>query len=211
MKSLKSLSNEQVMQRFQQWGEAAPLEDLKAALTALNLTYQRRVTVKPLHPNQFNKLNPLVPDTLVRHYEGEADDEPINEAQLYGWFVKAFIKQTEIAFSFYLQKVKREVRRPYLNSNCPECGVKMTEPSRHAPTMITVDHIIPVWVCKAVEYYHGIVDPKNMRVMCYNCNALRGGRISTIADLRKDLGNKPVDTFFKKVHDYLPLSYSHIQ
>lgn len=211
MNSVKSLSSEQVMYRFQQWAEAAPLEDLKVALTALNLTYQKRVTVKPLHPNQYKKLKPHLGDTKITVYQGEADDEPLDENRLAVLLIEKFMSYTKFEFSMYLQKVKREVRKPFLGTDCPECGVKMTDPGKHSPTMITVDHIIPVWVCTAVEYFHGIVDPNNMRVMCYNCNALRGGRISTIADLRNDLGNKVVDTFFKKVHDYLPLTYSHIQ
>lgn len=209
MKLQKSLSN--TGEKFAGWARTAPLDDLKEALTALNLIYQQRVTIKPLHPNQFKMLKPTLNDTKVQVYEGEADDEPIDDNRVYLMMIGCFIYKTRLDFSLYLQKVKREFRRPYLGSKCPCCGVTMTPPNINAPTMITIDHIIPVWVCEQLEYYHGIVDPKNMRVMCYECNSRRGGQLTTVADVRKDLGDKYVNKFFNKVNAYLPLTATHIK
>ena len=211
MKSQKSLSSTTTAKKFQLWAESADLDDLKAALTSLNLIYQMRVTTKPLHANQFKQLAAPVDKnkTTVTYYQVEDDDDTIDETLLFLTFVQWWSYYTKWDFSHYFQKVKREVRRPHLNTHCPCCGVKMTQPSVPAPTSLTIDHIIPVWVCEALDYYQGIVDPKNMRVMCFSCNSKRGARITTIADLRKDLGNKVVDAFFRKVNAYLPLTFNH--
>lgn len=209
MKLQKSLSTSE---KFQLWAEGADLADLKDALTALNLTYQKRVTTAKLHPNQFRKLKKSTDNTTtITVYEGEPDDSPIDENRVWLMLIGCFIYKTTLDFSLYLQKMKREVRTGFVGKPCPECGEVMTAPSINAPSMLTVDHIIPVWVCTALEYYHGIVDPKNMRVMCFACNSARGDRIKTISDLRKDLSNKKVDAFFRKVNGYLPLTFSHVK
>lgn len=210
--SLQSLSTKQ---RFALWARDAKLVDLKDALTALNLVYQSRKELT-MHENQQKQMRELLaslPDarsaTTIRTYQAE-DDSPIDEQQLMMWLVEAWAYQTKMDFSLYYQKVKREVRKNHYGKLCPECGVKMSSPKDNNSRSLTIDHIIPVWVCKAVDYWHGIVDPKNMRVMCATCNSKRGDKLATIADIRKDLGDKYVDAFFKKVNTYLPSTFTHI-
>ena len=200
-------------EKFQLWAESAELADLKAALTSLNLIYQKRITIKPLHPNQFKKLNNVERESVVVTYQHDAepDDTPIDENRVYLMMIRIFIHNTEYDFGMYLRKVKRAFRAANTITHCPQCRVPMTTHSMSAPTQLTVDHIIPVWVCTKLNYFQGIVDPNNLRIMCFRCNSERGTAIRTISDLRKELGNKRVDAFFRRVNAYLPLTASYLK
>jgi hypothetical protein len=54
--------------------------------------------------------------------------------------------------------------------NCPDCGVEMTFQRDNAPTMATVDHVIP-------KSRGGKNNLKNLRATCMKCNGLKGNSL----------------------------------
>lgn len=58
---------------------------------------------------------------------------------------------------------------------CGICGKKVTW------SELTVDHIIPVSICKELELYSLITDPNNFRLAHNACNTKRSSNISDLS------------------------------
>lgn len=95
------------------------------------------------------------------------------------------IRKTQ--YGKWRNKKYREVKSTYLRGlayqrkwvhKCPDCGARLNYRNR------TIDHIIPLWVCRDYRMPNLEFDVRNFRIMCQACNTKRSHVELTIETLQ---------------------------
>lgn len=110
------------------------------------------------------------------------------------------------------RKLKQRWVKQHIHEGCYRCGAKLY-PAKEAfgDNMATLDHYVPVWFLKAIKLPEGMIHPPNFRVCCLRCNNQRGKDITTVWQLRRDVGDELVDKLMKFTGVYLDDTYQHNQ
>jgi 5-methylcytosine-specific restriction endonuclease McrA len=117
-------------------------------------------------------------------------------------------------FGLLMHENKRQFRIDNHNALCYLCDSPMSyKPSkggRQSANSATIDHVIPIWILKALDVFQLIVDPRNFQMCCSKCNHDRGTKLVTVGDIRKDLGDKVINSLFNSAGVWLAddISYS---
>lgn len=102
----------------------------------------------------------------------------IRRAQ-YGEWRNTLYRQRK---SLYKRTYTQAHRGKWL-SHCPECKQRMTK-KIYQPHTYTIDHIIPLWVCREYNMPQLEFDLRNFRVLCSTCNTFRGHKEFKWEDLK---------------------------
>lgn len=94
------------------------------------------------------------------------------------------------SFSYLYTSARRRFisRKRGPNRKCYMCNRHLSRKD------ISIDHIIPVSLCRILGRYDLIVDTRNFLLSCFKCNLSRAHRINSVYDLKLDIGQRVVDS-----------------
>lgn len=124
------------------------------------------------------------------------------------------VRSSKLNGNTYYRRIRTNWLKPRVGQPCYLCGVATTRQpvpagTRPKPSHITLEHYVPVWFLKAIDVPEGIIHPPNFRVCCHRCNYLRGLRVTTVAELRADVGDELVDKLMAISGVHLPDDYHY--
>lgn len=113
----------------------------------------------------------------------------------------------KMQFGMLLHENKRIFKTANRHKPCYLCNKLMnygpSRGGRQKTDAATIDHVVPIWLLKAVDVFALIVDPCNFQMCCSKCNQERGERLATVGDIRREVGDKVIDRLFERAGIWL--------
>lgn len=181
------------------WAAEAPLKEVKHILAAIQKQYVIRYT------SEYEVDDKQYTNVTVRTELAE-DAEKIDERTVQYQLSVMVSKSLKYKFSLMYMVSKREFLAEHMKDVCYICdrAVFKVEGNRQR----TIDHFVPAWLCKEVDYYKYLLDHENFRVCCKECNTERGFMLLTVGAIRDEIGNQPVDKLFNRANQYRSRGFS---
>lgn len=123
-------------------------------------------------------------------------------------------------FGEFRNKMYRRKKFEYLdnkrmqgwNPKCTECGIQMNK-RYNSSRRQTIDHVIPLWVCREYSMPELEFNSRNFRIICSKCNQVRGYRETSWddLDLSPEVKEKILNNHQKWLETRLQISEGGIQ